>query len=862
MFNTPYSSPGSDGAPLRVDQPGGFSATPVDGEHTEARAVALWLTRIAKWTIFAVLFLGPLFLLPFTQDALLAKVVLLGMAAAVAVTAWLFSALSARQLTYTRSPLNVVWLALAVSLIAATVFASAPWTSLWGPDLTGEKTATILSLLALSFVAAAVFRRRDALMASAILMASFFLLGAWALGAIFLGRGGASLPVWFSSGPAGTVPALAMVLATGFLFSLVFAMTAVASSGRRVLGRELRYLALATSLVLFAALLLVGFPIVWIGIGAVMALAIIANFISSWQRPDGSQEHSFGATAVGIAFLLVVLSAYLSFRPIPVLTRFYQTPVEVSPTIGESLETGREVLFSKRILGVGPGNFAAADNQFRDAARNGTPFWQVRFAHASSFLATIPATVGVVGAVAFLAFIVSSMVMIGRAVGRARSSEPLLWAISAGSVFILIGWFLYASNVTSNFLLFLFLGLLTAALRDRVPAPAAEAGSARGDSWWGVWPRQISLEAPATNFVAAMAVVFAAAFSAVALYGLGALYAAEVYATRAARALNDFGNIDTAQALIVRATGLNPTEESYFRAHVQLSTLAVRRIISGLDQNQNPDQDLATRFRDEFSRGESAGQRATALAPQNPLNWISLGQLYETVMPYATGLEEAALAAYRQAARADPFNPEIPLARGRTHLTKADILTLQINQTFVGDERSRLETGRREVWAEAREELGEAIRLKADYAAAHFVLAQLAIREGNIGEAIRKAEETAQLVPQDVGVAFQLGVLYYQSGNLDGARGEFERAILFNENYSNARYFLGLVWDRKGDRDAAVSQFQKIAALNPENEEVKRIILNIQSGKPALDGISPPGPAPEARREPPVREPSTKPPSR
>ena len=172
MFNTPYSSPGSDGAPLRVDQPGGFSATPVDGEHTEARAVALWLTRIAKWTIFAVLFLVPLFLLPFTQDALLGKVVLLGVAAAVAVTAWLFSALSARQLTYTRSPLNAVWLALAVSLIAATVFASAPWTSLWGSDLTGEKTATILSFLALSFVAAAVFRRRDALMAHSCALAA------------------------------------------------------------------------------------------------------------------------------------------------------------------------------------------------------------------------------------------------------------------------------------------------------------------------------------------------------------------------------------------------------------------------------------------------------------------------------------------------------------------------------------------------------------------------------------------------------------------------------------------------------------------------------------------------------------------
>ncbi|KKW28665.1 MAG: TPR domain protein, partial [Parcubacteria group bacterium GW2011_GWB1_52_7] len=154
----------------------------------------------------------------------------------------------------------------------------------------------------------------------------------------------------------------------------------------------------------------------------------------------------------------------------------------------------------------------------------------------------------------------------------------------------------------------------------------------------------------------------------------------------------------------------------------------------------------------------------------------------------------------------------------------------------------------------ARISLEKSIQLKPDYAQANYLLAQVLIRQGNLALAIQQVEAVRPLAPFDIGVAFQLGVLYYQANDFAKAEGEFMRAISINDSYSNARYFLGLLFDRKGEKTKAIGQFKHIETFNPDNQEVKRIIANLESGKAALAGISPPAPPPTERRAPPVPE--------
>ncbi|MDP3143485.1 MAG: tetratricopeptide repeat protein, partial [Candidatus Omnitrophota bacterium] len=128
--------------------------------------------------------------------------------------------------------------------------------------------------------------------------------------------------------------------------------------------------------------------------------------------------------------------------------------------------------------------------------------------------------------------------------------------------------------------------------------------------------------------------------------------------------------------------------------------------------------------------------------------------------------------------------------------------------------------------------------------------------QGKLADAIKRAEELVMLNNVDVGALFQLGFLYYKNSQFDQSKPVFERTVQLSPNYSNARYFLGLIYDRENpkDKSAALEQFEKIAELNPDNNEIKQILVNLKAGKAALLGVAPPAPAPQSRSEAPVQE--------
>ena len=118
-----------------------------------------------------------------------------------------------------------------------------------------------------------------------------------------------------------------------------------------------------------------------------------------------------------------------------------------------------------------------------------------------------------------------------------------------------------------------------------------------------------------------------------------------------------------------------------------------------------------------------------------------------------------------------------------------------------------------------------------------------AVDKGKLKEAIAKMEINRQILPKDTGTSFQLAFLYYKAQDFAKAKAEFIRAIIIDPDFANARYFLGLLYDREGNKEDAIDQFDRIAKLNPDNEQIKQILENLRTGKPAL-GIPPEQPAP------------------
>lgn len=850
----------------------GSIVLPATGSEVNVAAVertnSVWLLRIAKSAILLAVFVAPLLYLPVAQDALFIKVVVVEVLAVVATTAWLLNILVVKRIDYKRNPLNAAFLILALVLVLASILSRSPWASFWGPDITGEKTASILSFIVIAFIAAATFGRKDVERAGRFLLFSLTILGILSLLSVAATKFVWQLPSWVSFNPIGTLNALAYVLAAGFVFSAVLVFSRKTSAGRELLSLWTGRLALFSSVVLLAAIAFIGFSFMWVGVALAMVSLIAFNFVKSWHTADGKKEFALSNIWMGVAFLVLVLGLFLTFRTTPLMSNIFQPPAEVLPSFAATLDIGKKVMAEKPLTGFGPANFKLAYNLYRDPALNNTVFWTARFNHGFSLATTLLSTVGLLGSVAFILFILTALWIPGRALLKSRESEPFGWAFMASSIFVAAMLFIYPSSFTGLFLLFISLGMLGAIFGESAGefATAAAGASFAGannsassrPSWLSITPRSIKIDSPAVNFAVSLVIVFVSAFSLVAVYSLIAQETAEYYFSKAGMVLNLYGNTDSAKIFLDKAIGYNPTDGDYYQGKAQLAFVIVNRIIAQVAAGTS--ENLSGKFRDELTQGVNAAQKATVINPYNPQNWFVLGQLYESVLPvlpYLPGADKPAVDAYERARQDDPMNPVYSLASARVYLTVGDILTLQINQTSSGEDRSRLEQNRAEIWKKAKEALGETIKLKGDFAEAHYLLAQVSIRENNLSEAIRNTENTARLAPGDIGVAFQLGVLYYRANDIDKAKSEFDRAVAINDNYSNARYFLGLIWDRKGDKDAALSQFQKIFALNPNNEEVKRIIANLESGKHALEGIVPPAPAPENRKEAPIKEEST-----
>ncbi len=830
-----------------------------EGERAWEVPVPQWPRRIVKILLLASVLLVPILHLPLTPDPLFAKVTLAELAALAGVAIWLVTVFTEKRVTYLSSPINVGLLAVALAVTLSLLLSQDRFGSLFGPDQTGETAAATYSFLIFAFLIPALATRWDLRRLSGALLAAFALATVPVFVSIF---GGLVAPAFLQVNPVGTVNALSIVLAAGFAYS--FWLLAL---GDGTVGRLAVVGAWLTALLTFGALILLNSRVAWVGIAAVTA--ILAALVLS--------KHRWGAMPryrLAIAFAVLVVGLVMVFRPPAFPGRFFTPPLEISPSFTATVKIAGQVLGRGEVFGSGPATFLVDFNRYRDRALNLTNAWALRFSHGFSFLTTVAATLGLAGLLAFLWLLVAFLRSLFRVLARAERIPAALGSTVAALVLLAVAWFTYASSFTSNFLFFILLGMFAslaaegAARPELLPATGAVPISAAADvpppSWWrrlrigrgggragAMAPRSLPLREPGLHFIASLLVVLLSALALVAAWFVVSGYLAEVAYARGLRVLNTAGDVAAAQAEFHRARGWNPTEDRFDNALAQLGLIKLQSIIQRSAGGATPE--LQAEFRDTLTAGAAAAQAAAAANPSEPNNWLILGQLFETVVPFLSGADQASIDAYARARDQDPLNPALPFAQGRVHLTVADLAQLQAAQAQ-GQAQKRLFEARAQAIEQAKERLRASLELKPDYAQAHFLLAQLAIREDKLDEAISKTEETSRFAAADIGVAFQLGFLYYRANRLDEAKAEFERAVLLNDNYSNARYFLGLIYDRRGDRDAALSQFQKIAALNPGNEEVERIIGNLELGRPALAGIVPPAPAPEARREAPVKE--------
>jgi len=834
---------------------------PMNGEGNQLPAAEprnVFGNRIARWSMLAVMFLAPFFVVPWTLPVGFGKETLVMALVAIALIGWISNFLSIGVLSYKKSFLNVAMLLFIAVTAVSAVLSMNTLTSIAGPDGTGEKLSSLLVAMLAAFLVASLFKKEDGTLVTFTIFASFMLTGLLTLLQLL---GVRAFLFSFATGPdfnpIGTANNMALLYGMVFVFAvgILSHLKKVRHYGSFADG-YFPWVVGGSAILMFINIIIVALPrtyavngvsfnsdfrLFWAALSISAIFLLGMSFRGMLPRQDGAIPQR-GISFYGPLFLLI-FAVMLYFLRSPLFgTTLVNLPLEVSPSHQATYQIAKKVLNEHMLFGSGPATFLFDYNLWRDPSINLTNFWAVKFLHGSSFALTLLATTGVLGAAVFVLFILSTMLAVFRnLLKRTEEENPILFGVVAAMVFTFVMWFLYSSNYTVNFLLFILLGVFSF---------IAARGGAERASVFDVSERSLIVASPAGLFVSSLAGIFLIIASVGAMYYGIQTYVAETHFTKGVAALNA-GNLNDAEQYFARALAADQRNDRYYRNQAQVLFLRVRDALSVAVAN--PNQPLAADFSTQLGRAIDLAKKATEENSHDLQNWTMLGNIYETVIPFIPNADQFAINAYREGTRADPINPSAFLDGGRAGLAAIDLLQLRINQAREKTEADELDKQRGALLEGAVSDLETAIRLKPDYAPAHFLLAQVFVRKNDLAGAIRKLEDTKIVALADVGVRFQLGVLYYTGAKYDNAQAEFEAAVALSEAYSNARYFLGLIYDRKGDKASALAQFVRIAELNPGNQEVERIISNLKAGKTALAGIVPPNPAPEARRELPVK---------
>lgn len=768
--------------------------------------------------LVGLVFLLPVFFLSVSGISLDVSKSVLAVILIVAATAlWLVGRMVDGKIVVPKTLLVLFAALLPLQYLVSAVASKVPAMSLFGQGFEVGTFAFTFVMFLLLFLASILVNSRDKVFTVYVsAMASFLVVAIYQGIRLFAGADVLTLGGTFSGVIANTVGKWNDL---GAFFGMIAILSMITLETLPLKGfvKYLTYLSLAVSVFFLAV---VNFSFAWIALAVIsLMIFVFAIYLNKSENPTSEQEAPslIPKTKVPVIALVVLLISLFyvfsgdkigGFLP----TQFNASQVEVRPSWSATYDIVKGSLSQNLLLGSGPNRFSSEWALHRPAVLNETIFWATDFNAGIGLIPSFAVTTGLFGVLAWMLFLgfflfrgVKSILMfdMGRMAQYSILSSFLL------SVYLWLFAMFYVPNVVIYTLAFLMTGVFIATLINEGI----------------VKTYQISLlGSPKIGFVSVLALISLTIASAALGYVFVEKAISSINFQKTIQALNTDGDFDKAEVGLLKAVQFSEND-LYYRSLSQVYLVK----LNNLFQQQNlTEAEAKSQFQAILGNAIENARKARDYDATNYTNWMNLASVYESVVQLGvTGAYDEAKKAYEQAS---VLNPQSPLV----YLTLA-----------------RLEVANKDNKA-ARENLNKALALKSNYTDALFFLSQLEAGEGNIAEAISRADQASLLSPNDVGLFFQLGLLKYTNKDYNGAIVSLERAVQLNGNYSNAMYFLGLSYDKVGRKADALAQFEKVEALNPDNKEVKDILINLRDGKSALTDVPPP--SPEKKSNPPVRE--------
>ncbi|MFH1767064.1 MAG: tetratricopeptide repeat protein [Patescibacteria group bacterium] len=766
-------------------------------EYTQgSKKLAKLFANISRMMLIGLAGLVPLFFLSWTVEPLeVNKQTLLIFLAAIAMLAWLGMMVVEKRLYFKKSSVFVVVAVLLISVALSAAFSLAPFTS-WVGQAKQEYTSflTFLGLALIFLIGSHTLSRTKTQRAlwSVSLLASAF-IGIVAV----LNQFGLSI---FETNLIGSPSALGFYLVSMAVLGCGLWLVANPRMSKRVLpkgwfGSLVKFAIIATVISALLVTLALDFWALWAAMLIGLGIIFIFTILRAQEFPQTSRFF--------LPMILFVCAILFLFLPSISISRY---PTEVSLSSSSSFSIVKATLQETSwLFGSGPGTFVMDYTKHQPEIINDSLLWDERFDRAGSYFLTLLPTIGVVGTLLFLTLmlLVAGTALWHLITKKADDEWKMTFVSFAAWSVLAFGVFVYSSNMTLSFMFWLLSAIIV-----------SQAGPAT---------KKIAFsQSPRYGLLTAFLFVLVSIGLLTSMFVTGSRYAAEIAFARGVASDKSGSGVDSIIEGLDRAASMNKLSDLYYR------NLGNALLVKTAELIQEPDVSPSD-IQMYIEASVTAAERATMLSPDYVVNWALLGDVYREVSPLVDGADELSISAYDRAVQLSPQNPKYRVMLGRAFLIYAD----HLNEYLTSDDEefaSRAKTEREAALASAETVLEEAIALKGDYAPAHYYLASVYERQGNLTEAVSRMESLRSAYQSDIGISFQLGLLYLRQGKSDLAKAELERALEIAPNYSNAMWYLAAVYEEDGDAEKALELLREVKVLNPVNQLVDQRIERIEAG--------------------------------
>ncbi|MFH1671153.1 MAG: tetratricopeptide repeat protein [Candidatus Portnoybacteria bacterium] len=760
---------------------------------------------IIRYSVYALVFLIPLFWLPWSIEAFeFNKQYLIFFLASLSLIAWLAKmVVIKRKVSLRRTPLDIWILAFAAIMILSASFSIDKVSSWLG--LYGRFSDALIPFLAIIMIYFIVVNNKISLKSvfNLFLTSSFLAMAVASLSVFGVWTRISNLPQIMSFKSFNTITgslegmSIFLVVLIGFLVGAFLQQIRIIKSEKASSVIQLFLIVIAMALLMF-----INFPTAWMVLGITMLVLLV---LALWTRMFKERVNF-----LVLPIILIIIAAFYWFgvpARIGILNELAFDRLELPQEAVLDYKTAGlvnwEGMKEYLILGSGPGTFSSNFSRFKPDSFNETRFWNVRFDKAPSQLLEMASTNGILGILSYLMIIgVSSLIVLvffsrkkmAALIGGERMPEnhysKFGLALVLAWLSLLLAQFFYYQNTVLTFYFWLFMALIVFIWQEMQTKPIKRI-------------RFSFSKIPEVGLIfnVVLLILF---FALIGMFYLGGrFYLAEIEITRPIENNEEF--VKTFEG----AVNLNRYRASYRQTLSQVYLATAWKEVNKSDEERN------TQLLQTLAAGSIQQARiATDIAPKSVNSWENLGVIYRDSRGLVGGSIPFAVEAFSRAMELEPNNP----------VFYREICRLNIISEEEVD------------WDKTLSYCQKAIDLKPNYLDAQVQLALAYERKGELEEAVRQMEGVlgkikgvsfqrgSELAGAATEIYFQLGRLYFNLNQADKAINMFEQSVIITPNYANARYALALSYQSKGRTQEALVQLELVDQLVPGNEEVRALI--------------------------------------